>query len=322
MGKNPTLSRFATAILGVNIGVILWGAFVRATGSGAGCGSHWPLCNGEIIPRSESLETLIEFIHRGTSGIALLGVVVLTVWAWRTYSTNTAVRFGASLSLVFIITEAIVGAGLVLFELVDENDSVARAITIAIHLLNTFLLLAFLALTAWWASGRNPPSLRANNLEMWLLILGILGMLLLGMSGSLAALGDTLFPASSLREGIQQDFSPTAHSLIRLRVLHPTIAIAVSSYLVILSSWLNNRRFHQETRVIGRILQTFIFVQFLAGFMNLFLLAPVWMQIIHLFLADVVWVALILFASNTLQGEREESIAANESIKTIYTESS
>jgi heme A synthase len=268
------------------------------------------------------METFIEFIHRGSSGIAFLSVIILTVLVFRTYSSNTAIRLGASLSLVFIVTEAIVGAGLVLFELVDENDSVARAITIAVHLLNTFLLLGFLALTAWWMSGRNPPIIRGRDLEMWLLVFGIIGTLFLGMSGSLAALGDTLFPASSLSEGFQQDISPTAHSLIRLRVLHPIIAITVGAYLVILSGWLMNRHSLKETRSLGRFLQTMVIVQLLAGFINLILLAPVWMQIIHLFLADVVWITFILFASNTLQSAEEEIVDPNQTIRTIYTENS
>ncbi len=45
-------SRYAWGVLLWNVLVALWGAYVRATGSGAGCGSHWPTCNGEILPRA------------------------------------------------------------------------------------------------------------------------------------------------------------------------------------------------------------------------------------------------------------------------------
>jgi heme A synthase len=94
--------------------VILWGAFVRATGSGAGCGSHWPLCNGELVPRAPQVETVIEFIHRATSGLAFLLVLGLFVLAWRVYPKGDLVRRAAALSFLFIVTEALVGAGLVL----------------------------------------------------------------------------------------------------------------------------------------------------------------------------------------------------------------
>ena len=81
---------YAWAVLGFNLLVILWGAFVRATGSGAGCGSHWPLCNGEVLPRAPALATLIEFSHRLTSGVALLLVIGLVVGAWRGFPRATS----------------------------------------------------------------------------------------------------------------------------------------------------------------------------------------------------------------------------------------
>ncbi|MCB0131087.1 MAG: COX15/CtaA family protein, partial [Caldilineaceae bacterium] len=139
---NKRFTIFAWAVLAYNIVVILWGAFVRATGSGAGCGSHWPLCNGEILPRATEVETLIEFSHRITSGIALIAVVVLLIWALRSYPRGHRVRRGAQASMFFMFTEALVGAGLVLFEYVAHNVSIARAYWMAGHLMNTFLLLA------------------------------------------------------------------------------------------------------------------------------------------------------------------------------------
>ena len=151
-----TLSQFAWGVLAYNLAVILWGAYVRASGSGAGCGAHWPLCNGEVIPRAPSVATLIEYSHRLTSGLALLGVVALLVWTWRACAAGHPARRGAVLSLLFIITEAAVGAGLVLFELVADNATMARAMFMAAHLVNTFLLVAALTLTAWWLSGGGP----------------------------------------------------------------------------------------------------------------------------------------------------------------------
>ncbi|MFN8454080.1 MAG: COX15/CtaA family protein [Anaerolineae bacterium] len=79
MVKLDRFAKYVWTVLAYNLAVILWGAFVRASGSGAGCGSHWPLCNGEVIPRTPQMETLVEFTHRLTSGLALLLVIGLTI---------------------------------------------------------------------------------------------------------------------------------------------------------------------------------------------------------------------------------------------------
>ena len=297
---NKRFRAYAGSVVLVNLVVILWGAVVRATGSGAGCGSHWPLCNGEVIPRAPALETLIEFSHRLTSGAALLMVVGLVVWAWRAYGKGHPVRLGAGLSLLFMITEALVGAGLVLLELVADNQSVARAGWMAAHLLNTFLLLAALTLTAWWASGGQRVRLRGQGLAGALLGVGLLGTLVLGMSGAITALGDTLFPASSLAHGIAQDLSPTAHFLVRLRVLHPLIAVGVGFYLVFVASWVRAARPNVATWNFGQAVIVIFLVQLVAGVANVWLLAPVWMQLTHLLLADLLWMSLVLLTAAAL----------------------
>jgi heme A synthase len=201
-------TKFAWFTLFYNLLVILWGAYVRASGSGAGCGAHWPLCNGVVIPRNAQVETLVEFTHRLMSGLSLIFVVILLVWALRSHPKGHPVLLGAWLSMIFILTEALVGAGLVLFEWVAHDDSVARALSMAVHLVNTFLLLAALTLTVWWGMGGPPIRVRSRGWLFWGLVTGLVGVLILGVSGALNALGDTLFPAASLGEGIQQDFSP------------------------------------------------------------------------------------------------------------------
>jgi heme A synthase len=297
------LNRFAKytwGVLALNLAVILWGAYVRASGSGAGCGSHWPLCNGVVIPRSPQIETIVEFTHRLSSGLSLVLVVGMLVWAFRSYPKGDKVRLGASLSMFFIITEALVGAGLVLFQWVAQDASLGRAISIGIHLVNTFLLLASITLTAWWASGGAGIQFNSHSLIVWGLALGLLGVMLIGVSGALTALGDTLFPAKSLAEGFSQDFSPTANFLIRLRILHPTIAISVGIYLLLVSSLVRFRPYTPLAKTFARALTALVVVQIFAGFLNVFLLAPIWMQIVHLLLADSVWITLVLMAATTL----------------------
>ncbi|MBA3532360.1 MAG: COX15/CtaA family protein [Ardenticatenales bacterium] len=297
------LSRYATFSWGVllyTIFVILWGAFVRATHSGAGCGSHWPLCNGEVIPQAPQIETIIEFTHRLSSGLALPMVLVMAVWAYRAFPKGHPVRGGAMASLFLMVTEAIIGAGLVLFELVAYNSSVARAYWMIAHLSNTFLLLAALTLTAWWASGGPAVRLKGQGRLGALLGGGVLCLMLLGASGAIAALGDTLFPATSLAEGLQQDFAPTAHLFLRLRLFHPAIAVGTALYLVIVAALASAGRPTGPTRSLAQVLVGLILLQMSAGLLNVALLAPVWLQIVHLLLADLLWMVLILLTASTL----------------------
>lgn len=298
--KFTRFAKYAWFVLIFNLGVIMWGAYVRATGSGAGCGSHWPLCNGEVIPRTDQIETLVEFTHRLSSGTAFLLVVGMLIWAWRIFPKKHRVRSAAIFSMIFMVTEALVGAGLVLFDLVADNTSSARALAISVHLVNTFVLLACISLTAWWASGGNRVIIHWDNADVWLLLLGLSGILILGMSGALTALGDTLFPVNSLQEGIQQDFSSEAHFLVRLRLLHPTIAVVVAVYLIIVIYWINSRVKLRYNRKFGWILISLFVTQLLAGLINVLLLAPVWMQMVHLLLSDLVWISLVLYSAEVM----------------------
>lgn len=300
-------SLFAWLVLAYNLAVIAWGAFVRASGSGAGCGRHWPMCNGVVLPRAASVATLIEFSHRVTSGLALLLTVALGVWAFRAFPKRHSVRTAAAASVVFIFTEALVGAGLVLLELVAHDASLRRAVALPAHLVNTFFLLAALSLTAWWSTvtprDAVGPAMRLRGQGGVGALLGaaLAGTLLLGVTGAVTALGDTLFPAGSLTEGMRQDFAPTAHFLLRLRIWHPTLAVAVG-LLVLLAAgvaWL--RRDDRRTQRLALAIVLLFLTQLVAGVTNLLLLAPVWMQLIHLMLADAVWITLVLLTASALR---------------------
>jgi cytochrome c oxidase assembly protein subunit 15 len=290
----PRLARFAALTLGWNIVVILWGAYVRATGSGAGCGSHWPLCNGEVVPRAPAAATLIELTHRLTSGVALVLVVILAVWCFRAAPRRHPLRRSAIASLVLILVEAAIGAGLVLLDLVGTNASAVRAGYMAVHLLNTFFLLAALALTVWYARGGAPmrPDAPRGHLRA-----ALAAVLVVGATGGIAALGDTLFPATSLAAGVRDDFAANAHFLLRLRVLHPLMAVAAGAYLVFLPQLVDAARHGRGARRLGGAVALLSLVQLAAGSLNIVLLAPVWMQLLHLLLADALWIALVLFAA-------------------------
>lgn len=303
-------AKYAWGVLAFNVLVILWGAFVRATGSGAGCGAHWPMCNGEVIPRSPQMNTLIEFSHRLSSGMALLLVAGLLVWAFRAYPPGHIIRRGAVYSAVFILLEAVIGAGLVLLELVAHNASVTRAVSISLHLVNTFLLLAALTWTAWWASGGAPMSLKSRRPLALMLLAGMVGAVVIGASGGIVALGDTLFPPETLAAGLSRDLDPTAHFLERLRIYHPIIAVLVGAGLFLLATYIQRQLPALAVQRAALALKALIVVQLVAGATNVALLAPVWMQLVHLLLADLVWIALVLLAGLALAGQpASESLA-------------
>jgi heme A synthase len=298
------VTRYAWLTLAWNVAVILWGAVVRATGSGAGCGSHWPLCNGEVVPRAPGAATLVEYSHRLTSGLALLMVAGLVVCVFRSRPRRHPARAAAAFSLLFILGEAAVGAGLVLFELVADNASVARALFMATHLVNTFLLVGALALTAHWAGGGRPLRLRGRSALVAGVGLALGGVLLVGISGAVAALGDTLFPAASLAEALRQDLSSTAHVLLRLRLLHPALAAVVGLGVLLLAFQHN---VSHPGSAHGRSTAALVVVQMLTGVLNVSLLAPVWLQIAHLLLADLLWISLLLLGATALGEGAAES---------------
>src|SRR5688500_13916930 len=227
-------AKFAWFTLAYNVVVILWGVFLRASKSGDGCGQHWLTCQGEIIPSAPELKTIIEFSHRLTTGPAFLFVLILVVWAVRKYSAGHPISKTALLSFIFIITEVLVGAGLVLTGNTADTLTAARPFWAIGHLLNTFALLAFLTLTAWFASGGRSLSIGRDPKARNLLLLGAIGILLVSVSGSVAALSGMLFPSETLAEGMSKDFSAASNILLRLRLSHPIMSVLTGVYLFLL----------------------------------------------------------------------------------------
>lgn len=291
--KIRRLAMLAKATLVATLAVIVWGAYVRASGSGAGCGSHWPTCNGEIVPHPKSVKTLVEVTHRITSGIDLLLVVALAFFSFRWLPKGHPGRGAGALSLLFMLTEAGVGAGIVLLEYVADNASIARALWMGVHLTNTFLLLAAIGASVTFARVDLGEKRRERRLADGLL-LGLAGALLVvGISGAIAALGDTLFPSSSLAAGFAADASPTAHVLLRLRALHPLFAMLTAALGLYTASHVHGEATSTTTKRAATDLGVLVGAQVALGFLNLALLAPTGMQLLHLLAADLVWLALV-----------------------------
>lgn len=286
------LARFAWTTLIYNVAVIAWGAYVRATGAGAGCGNHWPLCNGEVIPRTARIETLIEFSHRATSGLAAVLVIGLCVACLRVLPKRHPARVASAVAALLMVSEALIGAALVKFALVAQDKSIARAISLPIHSTNTMLLLAAIAATALWIP-LHEPLLRWTK-RMWLGIAALVLLLITTSAGVIAALGDTLFPTA----GMAADFSSSSHFLLRLRILHPVLAIVTTVMIAIFVSVTakGNGRVKRFAGIVG----VAVVCQLFLGMMNIALQAPVWLQMVHLVVADVVWIGTVLVASEDL----------------------
>lgn len=297
--KRSKFSRFAWITFCFTLFVILDGAYVRASGSGAGCGRHWPLCLGSVFPHSPRIETLIEYTHRLTSGVALILVVILFVWSLKAFSKGHLVRKGTGFSLLFMAIEAIIGAFLVMYSLVAENVSVARTVIVALHLINSFLLMSSLALTAWW-SGREPEQLEitGNRLNAMLLP-GIAAVLVVVAAGGIAALASTLFASPTLGEGLAQDFSSSSPLLIRLRIWHPVLGALLLFYLLGISALVLRSPSQPTVKQFAWLLLAVAVLQFVVGWINLLLATPVWVQLLHLFLAVGTWIALVLLTASS-----------------------
>jgi heme A synthase len=289
----------AWATLVFNVLVILWGTVVRATGSGDGCGASWPKCGQQFIPPNPTMETFIEFSHRASSFLAGLGVAavfVLALWAW---PKRHLVRKAATVSGIFLVVEALLGASLVLFGWVDDDVSAARMIVVPLHLTNTFVLLGSLAATAWWGSGFAEPTTEGKDRSIRWLWIGAIALLVIGATGALNALADTIFPSDSLAEGIAAEFGPTAPFLLRLRIIHPAIAIAAG----LLVGWIaadTARRGSHTTKRLASAVSIVVLLQFFVGIANIFFLTPLAIQVTHLMIADILWLSFVFFSVSWL----------------------
>lgn len=289
-----SLRRFAWGVLAYNVAVIVWGSAVRATGSGAGCGDHWPLCNGTLVQHHLGLATLIEFTHRATSGIDLLCVLALLFWTFAAAPRPHLARAFAVAVLVLTLNEALLGALLVLLGHTAQDRSPSRAVYLALHLTNTLLLLAALTLTAHFLSRRagatrDSVTLRAPRLALT----GLIATLIVGVTGSLAALGDTLYPAHNLLTAIAQDFSPGSSWLLQIRWLHPAISLIAGAFIVGLVA----RSLRTSARSLALGVLAFLGLQYLLGVADIAFLAPTWMQMTHLLGADLLWIALVILSA-------------------------
>ena len=277
------LKRLVDGTIVLNLIVILLGATVRATGSGAGCGRSWPSCRGQLVPALEGA-TAIEFSHRAVSGVALLTVAWMIVRVFRESERGGLARRGAAAVGISIVIEALIGMVIVLAEWVADDASVARAVSVPIHLVSTFVLLAGLVMTRYWLASGVQSHGRLRDQRALLLIGG--GMLVIAATGAVTALADTLFPKEF---DARTAMTAGEHFLTRLRVAHPVVAVVVGAA----AAWFSTRRLDGPGTVPAKIVLGGVVAQIALGAAAVALLTPLALSLLHLLVADILWMAWV-----------------------------
>jgi cytochrome c oxidase assembly protein subunit 15 len=226
----------------------------------------------------------------------------LAIWTfWATDEKHRA-RKAVAWAGFFLVAEALLGAALVVNHWVESNISLGRVIAQGIHFTNTLLLMAALTLTAWFlrdapvdSAGRG-VSKGVSKFGAWL---AVVSTIVVGATGALAALADTLFPSPTLAAGLAQDFAAHAPILVRMRWLHP--AAAVLGFVCVVVLLRAQRPWDRVATAVAGLLG----LQFVLGIADVLLLAPTWLQLVHLLGADLYWVALVVLAGRVLwSGDR------------------
>jgi cytochrome c oxidase assembly protein subunit 15 len=268
------------------------------------------------MQHSARIDTMIEFTHRITSGLSFFAVIALLAWTVAGTARGHLARAAAVAAVVFTVIEAALGAFLVRLGLTAQSRSPLRAPYLALHLTNTLLLLASLTLAAHLLS-RHAGYLRGRVrlVAPFGATASLIVVLIVGVTGSLAALGDTLFPASSLGAAFAQDFSATSGWLVRWRWTHPIVALLACVVLI----WLLTRgrrgdqhRAHWDNRGLSALVMILLVCQYVLGVLDVAFLAPVWLQIVHLLGADVLWAALVVLAARIALEPVEEGQQVSE----------
>ena len=268
----------------VSVFSIIAGAIVRATGSGDGCGASWPTCNGEIIPELDTPSELIEFLHRSVSGVLLIITLIIFVKSFKDEVPTLQKKIIWSLTF-FVLLEALIGAVIVIYEWVGMNSSAPRIIAVPLHLVNTFGLLG--AYTLLVHLTRNSKTTLNNFFDRGFKI-GLFLFLLSGATGSIAALADVIFPSESFITGLAEDFDTNSEVLIRLRILHPIVASALSLYL-----YSEANRLQNEYQVITKNIKLLILLGVLLGISNVISNIILPLSILHLLMADLLWILYV-----------------------------
>ncbi len=290
-------SKFAWGLLAYSLATVAWGVYVRASKSGDGCGSHWPLCDGDSTPLMGTVARAVELSHRITTSLVGVFAIILLVWATKKFEKGHLARTASIAVLALTISEGLIGAELVTFKWVTVNESAGRALVMSFHVISTFFLLGAIAVTALAGMGFDKVKLKGQGAVAWMVTVGALCMMLLGVSGAISALGHQLHPTDNV---IAEAARPTAFWMVKLQPFHPLISITVGLYLCLVAGLMHHLRPSEMVRLSAKWMVVLYCAQLLLGLTNILLKAPFGVQMAHLVLADLNWVSLIALAVFTL----------------------
>lgn len=283
----------------LTVAVVIGGALVRATDSGAGCGESWPICGGQIIPEIGNYHTAIEVSHRLMTGLLGFGVIALYVLVRRDFDKDHRLRRAVVVGGILLIVESLLGASLVLFGWVEFDASIARLIVVPLHLINTFMLVGAFTVTVFFASGGKGFRIDLARTRDKLIVAGLGAILLIGATGALNALADTLIQSDALRQAEPGEFLVTEPVLRQVRAIHPFVAIVGGLAIYMLVRYLAAG----EETIVRRLalgIQGIVWLQFIVGLLNIALEVPLETQLIHLFVADLLWIGFVLIGCHLL----------------------
>jgi len=260
--------------------LIILGAIVRITGSGLGCGEHWPLCNGELLPPLD-LPTIIEYGHRLAAAAVSVLVAALAVYAWwlrrgagspKGVPDGPGERFSpdrtAYVALGLLVVQVLLGAVTVKLSLPPW--------TVILHLGTAMLLLATLILIA-----RGHPITPHSRVGLAALTLGfgtvLFGALTANLGAASACLG---FPLCN------DQFIPAGNYLQHIHWTHRLLAYTLFAYVW---WWALRSKKRGAWYVVGLVT---VQVAVAAGMVLLSL--PPALQAAHVAVGTAVWAALVL----------------------------
>ncbi len=282
MNQHQKMAAFAGFLIFLVFDLMLLGAGVRAQDAGLAC-PDWPLCFGQVIPDLH-LKVWLEFIHRVVAGVVFILYVIFLVRIYRKYSEDGTLKFLGLLGLLILFSQVIMG-GLTVLKLLA-----AGIVTTHLALATIYLGLLYLMKEriheheqGWWSrSGR----------VRWILLVPVvfvMAQLLLGGAVAASYAGKVCldFP-KCLGQWI-----PTLQGQIGLQVIHRLGAYTV--FTVSLMFLLASRGRGWGATLTPRLKRLFgvffglVVLQIGVGVASLKLLIPVWITIVHLA------VALLLF---------------------------
>jgi protoheme IX farnesyltransferase len=283
------LRRLAWTGASLALGLIVLGGVVRITGSGMGCGDHWPRCDGRWFPPLD-LPTLIEIGHRWAAALVSLFVFAVALVGWRGHRSEPALRNPATLAAVLLVVQVLLGAATV--------KLVLPPWLVIIHLANAMLLLATLMVVGLRAGAAEEPAASrveprhdAHALVLATAALGfvviLFGAQVANFHAGLMCLGFPLCDGGLL---------PPTSSLGALHWTHRVLAFTFLGLTLVLVSRVSRRSDAAGRKLrgsAGLVLATTVAQIGVAAAMVLHLLPPA-LRVLHLLVGTLVWAALVL----------------------------